>query len=275
MEIEKQKTSPPPNGFLRRKVLLQSADIFSILEKSDRDMDGSAQQKEEYAMGFFGGDFKRPGPGIPHNLPPKKGLALLWDILCREGWPLVTLNLLYLLCCLPVVTIGPATAALSRLTITMVRDRNVYPVRDFLEAFRSNWKQGLLFGLPATGVCLLGVVALPMALSMGGWMAAVTPAALLLSLAIGLYLFPLAANVELFSADLLRNAVLLVFLGGGRTVGAVLTLLLLHGGTFLLFPFSLPWLVVFHCAFSSLVASLWIWPVILRYAVRPEDQEKS
>ena len=46
-------------------------------------------------------DYNTPGPGIDKDAPPKKGLALFWDILYRRFWKLVSVNLLYLLFSIP------------------------------------------------------------------------------------------------------------------------------------------------------------------------------
>ncbi len=53
---------------------------------------------------------------------------------------LVLLNLVWLACCLPVVTIGAATAALFRVTRKMAADEDYRAVPDFLRAFREGWK---------------------------------------------------------------------------------------------------------------------------------------
>ena len=47
----------------------------------------------------------KEGPGIAKDAPAKTGLALLADVVARNWWELVQLNLLVLLCCLPLVTI--------------------------------------------------------------------------------------------------------------------------------------------------------------------------
>ena len=232
-------------------------------------------------MGFFGGNYDRPGPGIPKDQPAKKGLALFFDILMREGWSLLLLNLIYFLFCLPVVTIGPATAALSRVTVTMVRDKNVYAWRDFWEAFRKNWKQGLLFGILCTAVSALETASLLTALAAGAadasqsWMLFSAGAAGLVGLSIGIYIFPLIAYVELGSGDLLKNAVFLAFLGKGRTLAAVAVLTVLDLAAALLWPLSLPWLLAIHFSLCSLISSMWAWPVIQQYVVRPEDRDSA
>ncbi len=46
-------------------------------------------------------DYNTPGPGVEKDAPPKKGLALFWDILYRRFWKMVSVNLIYLLFSVP------------------------------------------------------------------------------------------------------------------------------------------------------------------------------
>ena len=62
---------------------------------------------------------------------------------------LLILNLLWLVCSLPIVTIGPATCALYTVTLKIVRDEPVETLREFFRAFKSNFKNGFLYGLIA------------------------------------------------------------------------------------------------------------------------------
>ena len=60
---------------------------------------------------------------------------------------LVTLNLLWLLCCIPIVTIGASTSALYQVSIQIVEDRDSYIARSFFQAFRENFKQATIVWL--------------------------------------------------------------------------------------------------------------------------------
>ena len=54
------------------------------------------------------------------------------------------LNLLWILCSLPVVTIGAATCAAFSVTLKMVDDEEGYIVKPFFKYFKQNFKQGTL-----------------------------------------------------------------------------------------------------------------------------------
>ena len=98
----------------------------------------------------------REGPGIPENAPKKKGLALFAFILVREAWDLFRLNILMLVCSIPVVTAPAALAAGMRITNVMIDDENVWLWRDFRRAFAR-------YLLPSTGWGLLAALIIGLA----------------------------------------------------------------------------------------------------------------
>lgn len=105
---------------------------------------------------FFRHDYSTPGPGIDPDAPEKTGLARFGEILQIECVTLVKLNLLFLLCCLPVVTIPPALCAMTYVVRRMVLDRVVLCGHHYFTAFR-RW-----FWVSYAGFL---AVALPLALS--------------------------------------------------------------------------------------------------------------
>lgn len=60
------------------------------------------------------------------------------------------LNLLWIICCIPIVTIGPATTAMYYVTLKLVRDEEGYIVRSFFHSFKQNLKQGMIIGIIMT-----------------------------------------------------------------------------------------------------------------------------
>ena len=64
-------------------------------------------------------------------------------------WDLIVLNLLFLVCCIPVVTIGPAITALHYVTTKMAgeKERHSGGRQFFFKSFRANFRQGVLMGI--------------------------------------------------------------------------------------------------------------------------------
>ncbi len=81
---------------------------------------------------------------------------------------LVILNILWFICCLPIFTIGAATAAMYRVAMALAQKREDVSVPgDFFRAFRSNFKQGTLVWLILLIPTLLVILNLSLLLSGG------------------------------------------------------------------------------------------------------------
>ena len=55
----------------------------------------------------------------------------------------IGLNVLFLITCLPVITIGPALAALYTVTMQEARKESGYVFTTYLKAFKNNFRQGV------------------------------------------------------------------------------------------------------------------------------------
>lgn len=60
---------------------------------------------------------------------------------------LVFLNILFIICCLPIVTIGASTTALYYVTLKMARDEESYIFKSFFKSFVMNLKQATVIWL--------------------------------------------------------------------------------------------------------------------------------
>ncbi len=126
---------------------------------------------------------------------------------------LILLNLLWLACSLPVITIGASTTALYSVTLKMAADEEGYILRGFLEAFRRNWKQStavwliLLAAGAALGADFMIVRRLPGTLGAVGMALAGAAAALYLIETV--FVFPLIAKFENTTFHMMKNAILI------------------------------------------------------------------
>jgi len=59
----------------------------------------------------------------------------------------VLLNLLWLVCCLPIITIGASTVAAYRVSMRMLDSEEGYIAKSFFKAFRANFVQGTMLWL--------------------------------------------------------------------------------------------------------------------------------
>lgn len=132
---------------------------------------------------------------------------------------LILMNLLTLLCSLPVLTLGAALTALNTATIKIVRGEETAPVKDYFRAFRENFTKGAGMGLI---FLLIFAVLLADYLAAGRYVPILRPviaAIALLVLMVGQYAFALLARYENTIGGTLKNALLLAIGYFPRTLG--------------------------------------------------------
>ena len=122
---------------------------------------------------------------------------------------LIILNVLTLLCCLPIVTAGASFTAMHSVLWRMVRHEETYVARQFFDSFKRNLKQSLLpwlaFLLAAIVLVVDGMLAWSMGSMRGPLMACVAFMGLVI-IAIAQYFFPLLSRYENPTSETLKNA---------------------------------------------------------------------
>ena len=152
---------------------------------------------------------------------------------------LLFLNLLWLLCSLPILTIGPATCALFTVTLKIARDEPVATVREFFSAFKSNFRQGFVLGLIALFASAVifadGIYAFSVEGTAKIVFCLVTGIMGALFLTYVCYVFALQAKFENTIRAHIKNTFLLAFCAPGKTV-LMWLILALPVALFLLLP---------------------------------------
>lgn len=182
----------------------------------------------------------------------------------------IVLGLLWVLCSLPVVTMGAASAALYIATRRCLVRGESYLLRTFFRAFRDNWKQATLVWLLA--LSLLALLALDAAMfrSMAaGGLYWVILALFCLVLTWSAYLLAYCARCQGTAAEVLRISFQLLVLHPIRALGVLLPLV---GGIAL--ALIAPGLVFFLPAPVCWLESRTI-EAVFRLHMRPEDLERE
>ena len=125
---------------------------------------------------------------------------------------LVTVNLIFVLSCLPIVTVGIAKISLYQTLFAIKHQRRLPVLRTYISAFRENWKLGLQLGgieLLISGICLFDLVLF--------WRQTAMPVQVLKAVCLGLFLFlvlvmlaayPIAARYQLDWKECLQKAMI-------------------------------------------------------------------
>ena len=171
---------------------------------------------------------------------------------------LAVLNLLWLICCIPIFTVGAATVAMHSVLFRYIEHTDDEVIRPFFRAFKQNFKQATCLWLVFLPILtLLGIDALFLYTNGSGKMALLwIPFAVvgLFSAAILSYVFPLLARYNTPTKQAVRNSMLLFLMEFWKSL-FVLILNLLPWATMLITPqivFFLGMLWLFFC--GSLVA---------------------
>lgn len=77
-------------------------------------------------------------------------------VFMQRLWDVFRLNLLWLLCSLPIITLGCSTIAAYSVALRMAEDSEGHIVSDFFKAFKANWKQGIPMSF-ITIICFMAV----------------------------------------------------------------------------------------------------------------------
>ena len=140
----------------------------------------------------------------------KNKLASSLGLFLRRMFDLMVLNILWLLCCLPVFTFGPASSALARVMITLVRGGSEAVAKNFFIAFRRDFGRAVVLGLIGLAGLAIAVSDILFAVSLSGGMKILflIVAVLVCSLVFSYlaYIFALHAFFENSVAGQIRNA---------------------------------------------------------------------
>lgn len=166
---------------------------------------------------------------------------------------IIFLNLVFLLTCIPVITIGDALIALHTVTLKMAKGQEGYVVRGYLKAFKDNLKTGLLLGVVIEIILIILVYDCNVLMvseesyATIGFM--VTAIAIVVIIAIIQYLFPLLARYENKLKITLLNSALLAVSKLPYTI-VLIVLMLIPGILVLITPYA--WIYV---VFAGIVVS--------------------
>lgn len=163
----------------------------------------------------------------------------LVTFLMRLG-DMIILHVIWLICCIPIITIGPATVAANYVALKLVRDEGTSVVTMFFKAFRRNFRQGVVLGLismAAGGLLVLDIYLCINRMEGGNLFKLVLLAALifltLMYLITMLWVWAVTARFENTVPRLLANSLLLAVGNWGATSTMVLQDIVLGIAAFL------------------------------------------
>ena len=123
---------------------------------------------------------------------------------------LIALNLLWIVCSLPVITAGASTTALYYCTLKLHKDGDIRVFHDFFKSFKQNFKQSTLIWILMAAVAVFLYMEKESLVTMPGSMPQIFNYVILAVciplIAIALYIFPTVAAFENKTMTLITNA---------------------------------------------------------------------
>lgn len=226
-------------------------------------------------MGIFSPNFQREGAGVEKSEPSKEGLSLFFDLIVSRFWDLMKLNIIFIIYCIPIVTIAPAFGALTSITMSIVRKKPIlFMLRDFHTAFRNNWKQSFVCGFLS---CFLFSILYyasvfyyklsqgnPILYAVFFFCVFMT----ILLLLAWIYIFPILTTISLSIKDILKNSLFLSIVCLKHTLIGALVYGLIFIGTIIYLPLVFPLIFIFTFSLLSFISSFTSWSGINRYLIK-------
>ncbi len=237
-------------------------------------------------MGFFSVNrFEEPGKGVDKDAPEKRRFFLFWEIVWRKLGKLISLSLLYTVMCIPVVTIGPATAGFVYVLRNFATREPTFVVHDFFDAFKKNWKSSFVVSLLDALVILLLGTAIPFYYSAVSQSTifyiplAVCLSGAFIAVMMNYYIYLMVVSLDLKLRLIIKNAFLLSCAAIKTNIITSLIVAVFVLGAYLTFPYLTIMYLIFMAligfGFLGLVICFNSYRQILKYIVDPFYEKQS
>lgn len=230
-------------------------------------------------MGFFKINTKE-GPGVDKDTAQIPAFIRFFKVFGSRFWQIVLLNALYVFACLPIITIGPATAGLTYVLRNFSQGKPVEPFNDFFGKCKEHFKQGVIVFVINVIIAAAAGFAAYMWSSDEMQVSSVfrTIALVVVFFVViiwffaNFYIYPLMVSFDLPLKKLIRNSIIL----GGYTLGRNIIMTVITVGMFLLcfflFPLSVMIILFFAFSFCILVNQFFTYPILVKYVAKPSDE---
>lgn len=185
------------------------------------------------------------------------------------------LSIIWAICCIPVVTIGPANTALYYATVKVIRRERGYLFREFFKSFKMNFKRAAIIGVVLTvlftvlGFDLMWAYAnLGSSGTTGSILFGIFVAITFLLTCFSAYAFPVLSRFDMTVKQLVKAAAFMSMRHLPSTIGIVIVTAASIVGVFLI-----PILIFIVPAAGVFVNSFLMERVLKKYMPKPEETE--
>ena len=185
---------------------------------------------------------------------------------------IIIINILFLLTCIPIVTIGNSITALYYTALRMTSKRLTYATSEYFKSWKENFKQGLLCEVLLFDLGVMLAVGTYVSFAQDAYFGKVIFVVMdVLAVAVASYVFPLLAKFQLTTAQLFRNSVLMAVRYLPFTILNVMILfavIYMSSQSFLVFLIML----VAGCSAVAVLQSVWFNYIFNQFTSEEEHE---
>ncbi len=233
-------------------------------------------------MGLFKPNYNAEGPGVRKDEEQKPAFVRFFLALKNRFWQIVLLNIVYVFACLPVITIGPATAGMTYVMRNFSQSKHADFFSDFIEKAKEHFWKSLLVTVIDAAVAALAFYAFRFwsapELQTSSVIRTIALVFVFLSsyivICMNFYIFPMMVSFDLPLKNLIKNSIILSMYKILPTLAmllfnAVITLLCV-----VFFPMSLPVVLFISFTFCSLFNNSMVYPLLVKYVATPKEEKE-
>lgn len=188
----------------------------------------------------------------------------------------IMLNVLFLICCIPIVTIGSSITAFYYAMIKAVRRERSYPAKEFFQSFKRTFVNGIIFTIGTIGIGAIiyfnREYVAKQATASSPTMVIIYDILFILLILLLTFLFPVMSRFSLKATSLLRLAFIMALrhlpFSIALTAGTILC------GMLLLWVLPIPFILILPGAWCY-VSTFLVEPVLKKYMPKPQEGEDA
>lgn len=238
-------------------------------------------------MSLFGlNDYSKSGPGVAKNAPKKKPFFEFFELYFRKFWNLIKLNFITVLFCIPIVTIGPALAGMTKVLRNYRLEKNAFIMHEFWKGFSKNIKQSLPIGLLDLLFTVSAIAAMQVYPSMYKSsdniiyivFCVISVSFALTLLMMNFYIFPMIVATDLSLVNIVKNSFFLTCVGLKKNIITLLItafIVVFLAIMILLHPLSAIIIPIWPVSFLGFLIMFNSYPLIQKYVIDPYYEERG
>lgn len=233
-------------------------------------------------MGLFN-NYIKEGKGVKKSSVEAPLYISMVKRFSKRFWQLVLLNLLYTFACLPIITIGPATAGLNYVLRNYSQDKPTYLFSDFVEKCKENFKQGFIISI------IDAILAAVLVFSAITWSDAsfavptwLRPVALIfiffvfyVFISANFYIFPMMVSFNLKTKQIIRNSIILGAYKLGQNIIMIIFSAVIIFVFFITWPASMPMIFFLPFSLCGFFINSLIYPILIKHIATPAESKSD